>query len=307
MMQKPALYSAILHAVVFIILLVGIPLPQRHIDVSEQPIILEFTKIDTISKAPVLSPENSKKEETKPIKKPEPPKEEPKVEEAKEEPKEEAKEEPKVEEAPEPIKEKEPEPEPDPVPVPKKDPVKKEEPKKEKKEEKKTPPKKDENKKKAKKEVKNDKAIVDLKKKKSKPKPLAKSKSADELIDSLLGDTSEDQGQNSAPAQMVGDEITATEIDAIRERIYKCWLVPPGVKDAKNLVVDIQMSISREGVVQKAEVINKNLMGNANFEAAAESAQRAVLDPNCNPLPLSPDKYDQWKDLTLRFNPKDMY
>lgn len=294
-MKKQALYSAILHAVVLILLLVGVPLPQRQVDVSEQPIILEFSKIDTISKAPVLAPENSKKPENKPIKKPEPPKEEPK-EEAKEEPKE---------EAPEPVKEKEVEPDPEPSPLPKKE-VKKEKPKEQKKEEKKTP-KKDDNKKKAKKEVKNDKAVVDLKKKKEKPKPLAKSKSADELIDSLLGDTSEDQGQNSAPAQVVGDEVTATEIDAIRERIYKCWLVPPGVKDAKNLVVDVQMHISKEGVVQKADIINKERMNDANFQAAAESAQRAVLDPNCNPLPLSPEKYEQWKDLTLRFNPKDMY
>ncbi len=302
-MKKQALYSAILHAVVLILLLVGIPLPQRQVDVSEQPIILEFSKIDTISKAPVLAPENSKKPENKPIKKPEPPKEEPK-EEVKEEPKEEAKEEPK-EEAPEPVKEKEVEPDPEPSPLPKKE-VKKEKPKEQKKEEKKTP-KKDDDKKKAKKEVKNDKAVVDLKKKKSKPKPLAKSKSADELIDSLLGDTSDDQGQSSAPAQVVGDEVTATEIDAIRERIYKCWLVPPGVKDAKNLVVDVQMHISKEGVVQKADIINKERMNDANFQAAAESAQRAVLDPNCNPLPLSPEKYEQWKDLTLRFNPKDMY
>ena len=67
------------------------------------------------------------------------------------------------------------------------------------------------------------------------------------------------------------------------------------------------MHISKEGVVQKADIINKERMNDSNFQAAAESAQRAVLDPNCNPLPLSPEKYEQWKDLTLRFNPKDMY
>lgn len=315
-MRKDALYSGILHVIVLIVLLVGIPFPQRQVEISEQPIIMEFTKIDTVSRAPVLSSENSKKKtEPKPPKKTPPPElQEEKIEKPEQPQKEPVKEKRQEKESPPPVKEKKPDLEPEPVPLPKKDEdvKKKKEPKKEVPPQKKPEEKKDLDKEKTKKEVKNDKALVDLQKKKTSPKPLAKakplttSKSADDLIASLLDDA-EDAGLDSAPAQMVGDEITATEIDAIRERIYKCWLVPPGAKDARNLVVDVHMSISKEGVVQKAEVLNKERMHEPNFEAAAESAQRAVLDPNCNPLPLSADKYDQWKELTLRFNPKDMY
>jgi len=44
-----------------------------------------------------------------------------------------------------------------------------------------------------------------------------------------------------------------------------------------------------------------------DFRTAAENAYRAVLDPNCNPLPLPKERYDEWKDLELSFNPKEMF
>ena len=42
------------------------------------------------------------------------------------------------------------------------------------------------------------------------------------------------------------------------------------------------------------------------FRAAAESALRAVKNPNCSPLKVPLDKYDEWKTMTLTFNPKDL-
>jgi hypothetical protein len=31
-----------------------------------------------------------------------------------------------------------------------------------------------------------------------------------------------------------------------------------------------------------------------------------VLNPQCSPLKLPPEKFDQWKTLELTFNPKDL-
>ena len=74
------------------------------------------------------------------------------------------------------------------------------------------------------------------------------------------------------------------------------------------MTVDIRMEIAKDGTVTKADIINKNRMNvDGSFRAAAESAQRAVLDPQCNPLPLPKNKYEQWKDLEFSFNPRDMY
>ncbi len=41
------------------------------------------------------------------------------------------------------------------------------------------------------------------------------------------------------------------------------------------------------------------------YRAAADSARRAVF--NCMPLRnLPPEKYDDWRELTLNFNPREM-
>mgnify|MGYP003339882830 CR=1 FL=1 len=42
---------------------------------------------------------------------------------------------------------------------------------------------------------------------------------------------------------------------------------------------------------------------------AAEAAVRAALDPDCNPLPISPEKVKELRkeSLEFEFNPKDMF
>jgi hypothetical protein len=85
-------------------------------------------------------------------------------------------------------------------------------------------------------------------------------------------------------------------------------LVPNGARGAKDLIVEIDMKIAQDGTVKAADVTEKGrYQSDPVFRSAADSARRAVLDPKCNPLPLSPEKYDQWKNLTMSFNPKDMY
>lgn len=126
----------------------------------------------------------------------------------------------------------------------------------------------------------------------------------DSLIDNALADGNyENSGLN---AEEVGDTLTATQIDLVRETIRPCWHFPAGLKDADKLIVDIKMELDNNGYVTSAKIADASrLKQDPNFRTAAESALRAVLDPACNPLPLPKDKYNEWKDLELSFNPKD--
>ena len=69
----------------------------------------------------------------------------------------------------------------------------------------------------------------------------------------------------------------------------------------------ILVYVEPTGQVRHAEVIDAGRMAlNAFFEAAADSARRAVLNPKCNPLKdLPADRYNLWQELELTFNPKD--
>jgi outer membrane biosynthesis protein TonB len=151
------------------------------------------------------------------------------------------------------------------------------------------------------------KAVVNLddRKKKNINSKTAK-KSFDSLLDSATAETSHEN--TGMKAEEVGETLTATQVDLIRQTIRKCWHFPAGLKNADALIVDIKMSLDPEGNVKSAEIVDKKRMKNdPNFKVAAEYAYRAVLDPICNPLPLPKEKYEEWKELELSFNPKDMF
>lgn len=154
----------------------------------------------------------------------------------------------------------------------------------------------------------NEKAVVNLRKNKKKTNTdqNAAKKSLDSLLDGAIADG--DHENSGIKAEEVGEVFTATQINLIKQTIQKCWHFPAGLRNAEDLVVDIKMELDPEGNVKKAEIVDKERMNSdPDFRTAAENAQRAVLDPNCNPLPLPKNKYDEWKDLELSFNPKDMF
>ncbi|MDR0942729.1 MAG: cell envelope integrity protein TolA [Holosporales bacterium] len=153
----------------------------------------------------------------------------------------------------------------------------------------------------------NEKAVVNLEK--SKKKSNSDTKAVKKSFNSVLdGAMAEGEFENNGmKAEEVGDVLTATEVDLIRETIRKCWHFPAGLKNAETLVAHINMELDSDGNVIKAEVVEKErALAEPDFKIAVESAYRAVFDPNCRPLPLPKDKYEEWKNLTLTFDPKDM-
>ena len=98
--------------------------------------------------------------------------------------------------------------------------------------------------------------------------------------------------------------LTLSEIDHIRHQIEQCWSVPAGVRDAADMRVSIHVSLRPDGSVIDSRIVSTGRMGEPNYRAAAESAQRAVR--LCSPLQDLPvDKYQRWRELTLTFNPKE--
>jgi hypothetical protein len=102
--------------------------------------------------------------------------------------------------------------------------------------------------------------------------------------------------------------VTASEIDAVRRQIERCWNLPAGAKDAAgDLVVSIRVEMNPDGTPRTATVDGSSRgQGNPVFQATADSARRAVLNPRCHPFKLPPDKYDRWRTMTLIFNPQQM-
>ena len=81
----------------------------------------------------------------------------------------------------------------------------------------------------------------------------------------------------------LGDKLTLSEEDAIKRQFYRCWIVPAGAKNLKDLVVSIKISLNQEGEVISSKLINARNK-DPFFRAASESAIRAVNHPECKKL-----------------------
>jgi len=112
---------------------------------------------------------------------------------------------------------------------------------------------------------------------------------------------------SSQPRAPLGSQITASEVDLVRQQIARCWNVPAGARDAKDLVVEVRVNVDPDGTVRQATIVDQaRLVSDPFFRAAAESARRAFFNPLCRPLHLPLEKYAFWKDLVVDFSPKDI-
>jgi hypothetical protein len=112
---------------------------------------------------------------------------------------------------------------------------------------------------------------------------------------------------SSQPKAPLGSQLTASEIDLIRQQIERCWNVPAGARDAQDLDIEIRAVVNQDGTVQQAAIVDTgHYATDPFFRAAADSAKRALLNPQCSPLHVPPDKYEAWHNLDLFFNPKDL-
>src|SRR6516162_1569405 len=112
---------------------------------------------------------------------------------------------------------------------------------------------------------------------------------------------------SSQPRAPLGSQITASEVDLVRQQIARCWNVPAGARDAKDLVVEVRVNVDPDGTVRQATIVDQARLGSDPFfRAAAESARRAFFNPLCRPLHLPLEKYAFWKDLVVDFSPKDI-
>jgi hypothetical protein len=324
-MQRGSLiFSAIFHAAIMAFVVLGLPQFFAHKPLEDTPIAVQLvtladktqaTQINKTPPKPNAKPDVQVAQATPEPPKPEPPKPEPPKEAPPPPPPPKPAETP-PETKPEP-KPTPPAPAPPPPPEPPKDaPTPKPEPPKDvpkpeppkpvtdapKPKAKPEPPKqvaKNDSKETQKQEADFSSLLKNLTKQKTAPSPddaTPKSKTAPAQ-----------QQASSQPIAPLGSQLTVSEKDLVIQQIEDCWSVPAGAKDAQNLIIDIHIDVGPDRTVTNVQIVDQSRYNSDQFfRAAADSARRAVQNPRCSPLKLPADKYDEWKSITLSFNPKDV-
>lgn len=312
--KKPLIISVVLHLAVFAFVIFGIPNWHKDVEI-DQPVAVEL--VDNISDTATTNKPPAK---VKPVEKPtpEPPKkqekkntdhQQEKVE--KELPQQEpSKPEPQPAQKPQEVKDAPPPPDEEILEsIPEK-------------ESKVTPKKVDLPKEKPLQPTPEPKPQKEKPKEKPK-KQVADTKKTQESFDSLLKDltpnekTNEEQPEESTtnghpePAPDVHNFSTVlsmTELDALRYQLSQCWNIQSGARDSQDLSVDVRVEVNQSRVVTSKEIVDQNrYINDSFFRAAADSALRALNNPACTPLNLPPEKYDQWHEMTINFDPREMF
>ncbi len=113
----------------------------------------------------------------------------------------------------------------------------------------------------------------------------------------LVGAVSAQAGSATQPR---GNSIGAS----IRDDVAKNWNIVPGMAGAKHVHVRVHLKLSRSGEIVGEPKVTAAGGPKATQQAMEAAAVRAVLRaaPFKN-LPI--DQYDDWKEVTLRFDASD--
>lgn len=104
-----------------------------------------------------------------------------------------------------------------------------------------------------------------------------------------------------------GPPMTAGERDALRLAVQECWVVDVG-SEAANVTVVVAMAMSPEGRVVDGSLRMLEASGgsDAAVRTAFQSARRAILRCQRDGFALPAEKYAQWQEVEMVFNPSEM-
>ncbi len=293
-MRRGMTYSTILHLTVILVAFLGIPhLMRPPVDI-EEPIPVEVvtvapkTNVPKVEAKPAEQPTPPKKAETPPAPPlPAPPNPAPQKSEVPPPPQPA----PPAPPVPEPLVAALP-PQPPPQPKPAKTPEPPPEPSETRTPLVPTPPK-------AKPTPPPQMTVESILKSVEKAKPRAEPDKAEKVVKELA--QAPKPVTSSLDNKLAESDIAA----AVQRQMARCWNIPAGAKDAKNLVVDIHLVLNPDGTVREATVVDQaRMQSDGFFRTAAESARRAIY--LCQPLKLPSDKYSVWQEMTLSFNPSQV-
>ena len=112
---------------------------------------------------------------------------------------------------------------------------------------------------------------------------------------------------SSQPKAPLGSQLSASDIDLVRERLRPCFNPPFGAKEKPDLVADIRVVMNSDGTVQQARVVDTGQYNSDQiYRAVADAGIRALRNEHCSPLPLPADRFDVWQTFTFGFSTRDM-
>ena len=108
--------------------------------------------------------------------------------------------------------------------------------------------------------------------------------------------------QEEVFTEKVAPKWTMSDQELLEQQLYSCLNLNAGVANLEDIKPIIYIEVNPDRTVKSSKVVNKEKLNNPSFRTAAEAAMRAVNNPDCSPLLLPEDKYEQWKEIKFTFD-----
>lgn len=128
---------------------------------------------------------------------------------------------------------------------------------------------------------------------------------AEALAAALAGEASEEPAPGTGTADQ-GPPMTDGDKDAFRVAVKECWNVGALSTEALHTVVTISMSMGPDGKPGNLRLVGTEGGSDASAAQAFEAGRRAILRCAKTGYPLPPEKYEQWKEIEITFDPSKM-
>lgn len=139
------------------------------------------------------------------------------------------------------------------------------------------------------------------------PRPVAEEPSQeDSIADALAAAVAEPaQSVQTAPS---GPPLTGGEIEGLRVAVSQCWNVGSLSSEALRTIIVVGVAMNRDGTPETNSIRLLSFSGGS--EAAAQRiftvSRRAIIRCGAKGFNLPGDKYSQWQDIEMTFNPEKM-
>lgn len=125
---------------------------------------------------------------------------------------------------------------------------------------------------------------------------------ADAVAEAIAG------GADVIAPEPSGPPLTSGEKDALRISVSSCWNVGSLSTEALGTTVVVGVSLSQDGKPDVGTIRMLSSTGGSSTAAkqAFEAARRAIIRCGAKGFQLPPEKYGQWRDIEMTFNPERM-
>lgn len=110
------------------------------------------------------------------------------------------------------------------------------------------------------------------------------------------------------PARPTGPPLTGGEKEGLRVAVQKCWNVGSLSSEAISTTVVVAVAMGRDGRPDTGSIKMLSFSGGSDGAAgqAFAAARRAIIRCGAKGYDLPVEKYSQWQDIEMTFNPEKM-